>query len=121
MWFNGVVRSEETVVLFNMGKTSAPLDIHIYPKSDMAAGTVRLAQGVGGQRAVFPEAVKAEDDIALLAESRECTRNGAAFKKDGFYQYSAAWDSKHKVTLESGKTARLLFTIQEMQEGGGTF
>ncbi len=121
VWFNGVVRSEETVVLFNMGKTSAPLDIHIYPKSDMAAGTVRLAQGVGGQRAVFPDAVEAEDDIALLAESRECTRNGAAFKKEGFYQYSATWDSKHKVTLESGKTARLLFSMQEMQEGGGTF
>ena len=118
VWFNGVVRSEETVILFNLGKTSAPLDIHIYPKSDMAAGTMRLAQGVGGQRAVFPEDIKAEDDIALLAESRECTRNGAAFKKEGFYQYSAAWDSKHKVTLESGKTARLLITMQEMQEGG---
>ncbi len=76
---------------------------------------------MGGQRAVFPEAVKAEDNIALLAESRECTRNGAAFQKEGFYQYSAAWDSKHKVALESGKTARLLFTVQEMQEGGGTF
>ena len=117
VWFNGVVRSEETVVLFNMGKTSAPLDIHIYPKSDMAAGTVRLAQGVGGQRAVFPEAVKAEDDIALLATTRECTKNGVPAKKEGFYQYSAAWDSKHKVTLESGKTARLLFTMQEMQGG----
>lgn len=121
VWFNGVVRSEETVILFNMGKTSAPLDIHIYPKSDMAAGTVRLAQGVGGQRVSFPGAVEAEDDIALLAESRECTRNGAAFQKEGFYQYSAAWDSKHKVELESGKTARLLFTMQEMEEGGGTF
>lgn len=120
-WFNGVVRSEEMVILFNLGKTSAPLDIHIYPKSDMAAGTVRLAQGVGGQRVSFPGVVKAEDDIALLAESRECTRNGAAFQKEGFYQYSAAWDSKHKVALESGKTARLLFTMQEMQEGGGTF
>lgn len=121
VWFNGVVRSEETVILFNLGKTSAPLDIHIYPKSDMAAGTVRLAQGVGGQKVSFPGAMNAEDDIALLAESRECTRNGAAFKKEGFYQYSAAWDSKHKVELESGKTARLLFTMQEMQEGGGTF
>ena len=49
----------------------------------------------------FPDAVKAEDDIALLAESRECTRNGAAFKKEGFYQYSAAWDSKHKVVMET--------------------
>lgn len=121
VWFNGVVRSEETVVLFNMGKTSAPLDIHIYPKSDMVAGSVRLAQGMGGQKAVFPEAVKAEDDIALLASTRECKKNGAPAKKEGFYQYSAAWDSKHKVTLESGKTARLLFSMQETQEGGGTF
>ena len=115
VWFNGVVRSEETVVLFNMGKTSAPLDIHIYPKSDMVAGSVRLAQGMGGQKAVFPEAVKAEDDIALLASTRECKKNGAPAKKEGFYQYSAAWDSKHKVTLESGKTARLLFSMQETQ------
>ena len=121
VWFNGVVRSEETVVLFNMGKTSAPLDIHIYPKSDMVAGSVRLAQGMGGQKAVFPEAVKAEDDIALLASTRECKKNGAPAKKEGFYQYSAAWDSKHKVTLESGKTARLLFSMQETQEGGETF
>ena len=118
VWFNGVVRSEETVVLFNMGKTSAPLDIHIYPKSDMAAGTVRLAQGVGGQRVSFPDAVKAEDDIALLASTRECTKNGVPEKKEGFYQYSAAWDSKHKVALESGKSARLYFEFQEMQEGG---
>lgn len=117
VWFNGVVRSEETVVLFNMGKTSAPLDIHIYPKSDMAAGTVRLAQGVGGQRVVFPNSVKAKDDVALLASTRECTKNGVPEKKEGFYQYSAAWDSKHKVALESGKTARLLFTMQEMQDG----
>ena len=121
VWFNGVVRSEETVILFNLGETSAPLDIHIYPKSDMAAGTVQLAQGVGGQRVSFPGAVNAEDDIALLAGSRECTRNGTAFQKDGFYQYSAAWDSKHIVKLEDAKTARLLFTVQEMQEGGGTF
>ena len=118
VWFNGVVRSEETVILFNLGKTSAPLDIHIYPKSDMAAGTVRLAQGMGGQRGFFPDAMNAEDDIALLAESRECTRNGTAFKKEGFYQYSAAWDSKHKVTLPEGKTARVLFEMQEMQDGG---
>ena len=121
VWFNGVVRSEETVILFNLGKTSAPLDIHIYPKSDMVAGTVRLAQGMGGRRVSFPDAVKAEDDIALLAESRECTRNGAAFQKEEFYQYSVAWDSKHKVELESGKTARLLFSMQEMQDRGELF
>ena len=121
VWYNGVVRSEETVVLFNLGSTSAGLDIHIYPKSAMAAGSVQLCQGVGGQRVSFPNALAAWDDLALMASTRECTRNGVPERKEGFYQYSAAWDSKHKVTLESGKTARVLFEIHEMQDGGEPF
>ena len=83
--------------------------------------TVKLCQGVGGQRVSFPNAFAAEDDLALLASTRECTRNGAPERKDGFYQYSAAWDSKHKVTLEEGKTARVLFEMQEMEDGGERF
>ena len=121
VWYNGVVRSEETVVLFNLGSNSAGLDIHIYPKSAMEAGSVRLCQGAGGQRVSFPNALAAGDDLALMASTRECTRNGAPERKEGFYQYSAAWDSKHKVTLESGKTARVLFEMQEMQDGGEPF
>ena len=39
VWFNGVVRSAETVIVCNLGETSGGLDIHIYPKSDMAAGS----------------------------------------------------------------------------------
>ena len=108
-------------MLFNLGSTSAGLDVHIYPKSGMAAGTVKLCQSVGGQRVSFPNALAAEDDLALLASTRECTRNGAPERKDGFYQYSAAWDSKHKVTLEEGKTARVLFEMQEMEDGGERF
>lgn len=121
VWFNGVVRSAETVVLFNLGETSGGLDVHIFPKSDMAAGSVQLAQGAGGQRVRFPNALKAEDDLALLASVRECTRNGITEPKEGFYQYSAAWDSKHQVTLEDGKSARVLFELQEMTEGGDSF
>lgn len=121
VWYNGVVRSKETVILFNLGKTSAPLDVHIYPKSDMAAGSVKLCQGVGGQRVSFPSALKAGDDLALLASTRECTRNGAPERKDGFYQYSAAWDSKHNVEVKSGKSARVLFEMQEMEDGTGSF
>jgi hypothetical protein len=94
------------------------LDVHIYPKSDMAAGSVQLAQGVGGQRVVFPNALAAEDDLALLASVRECTKNGVTEPKEGFYQYSAAWDSKHMVTLEDGKSARVLFELQQMTDGG---
>ena len=41
-------------------------------------------------------------------------------RKDGFYQYSAAWDSKHKVTLEEGKSARVLFELRQMENGGGS-
>ena len=118
VWFNGVVRSKETVIICNVGDTSGGLDVHIYPKSDMAAGSVQLAQGVGGQRVVFPNALAAEDDLALLASVRECTKNGVTEKKEGFYQYSAAWDSKHMVTLEDGKSARVLFELQQMTDGG---
>ena len=118
VWFNGVVRGEETVILFNLGETSAGLDVHLYPKSDMEGGSVSLAQGVGGQKVSFPGAVPAEADLALLASTRQCTKNGSPEKKEGFYQYSAAWDSKHKVTLPEGKTARVLFEMQEMQDGG---
>jgi|GEM_PF-5066936 len=39
-------------------------------------------------------------------------------EKRGFFQYSAAGDSKHPVTLEPRKSARLLFRFQETQESG---
>ncbi len=118
VWFNGVVRSEETVILFNLGETSAGLDVHICPKQDMAAGSVKLCQGVGGQRVSFPNAIEKDADLALLAGTRECTKDGQQERHEGFYQYSAAWDSKHKVTLEEGKSAQMLFEMQEMSNGG---
>lgn len=118
VWFNGVVRSKETVILANLGGTSAGLDIHLYPKQRMAAGSVQLAQGVGGQKVSFPAALSMDDDLALLASTRKCIVNGNPAVKEGFYQYSAAWDSKHIVTLEEGKSARLLYTMQEMDDGG---
>ena len=84
----------------------------------MPAGAVMLAQGVGGQKAIFPNAMRAGDDIALLASTRECTKNGVKETKEGFYQYSAAWDSKHIVSLPQGKSAQLLYSMQEMDDGG---
>lgn len=118
VWFNGIVRSEETVILLNLGSTSAELDIHLYPKQRMDGGSVTLAQGVGGQKAIFPNAMNAGDDVALFASTRECTRNGSKEKKYGFFQYSAAWDSKHIVSLPQGKSAQLLYSMQEMDNGG---
>ena len=108
VWFNGVVRGEETVILFNLGETSAGLDVHIYPKSDMDGASIGLAQGVGGQKVSFPNAVPAEADLALLASTRQCTKNGSPEKKEGFYQYSAAWDSKHSGCRCSGGSCRSL-------------
>ncbi len=118
VWYNGIVRGSATVILLNLGDTSAGLDVHLYPKESMAAGTVSLSQGAGGQKVTFPQAMAAEGDVALLANDRICTQNGTSVNKKGFFQYSAAWDSKHNVTLEDGKSARVLFEIQQMQDGG---
>ena len=99
-FYNGVVRSGETVVLFNLGSDTAGLDCYLYPVQDMTAGSI---------------------SVALLASSRKCLLNGSPTEKRGFFQYTAAGDSKHPVTLEEHKSARLLFEFQEMQEGGDRF
>lgn len=117
-FYNGVVRSAETVVLFNLGSDTAGLDCYLYPVQDMAAGSVFVGLGAGAHKAVFPMALTAGDEVALLASTRQCLKNGQPAGKHGFFQYSAAGDSKHPVTLEDKKSARLLFRFQEMQEGG---
>ncbi len=117
-FYNGLVRSSGTVVIFNLGRTSAGLDIKVYPVQDMAAGGIELSLGAGAHKAKFLSAASARDEFALLASSRECLKNGAATKKDGFFQYSAAGDSKHPVKVEQGKSARLYVEFQEMQDGG---
>ena len=120
-FYNGVVRSGETVVLFNLGSDTAGLDCYLYPVQDMAAGSISVALGAGAHKAAFPAAVSAGDELALLASSRKCLLNGSPTEKRGFFQYTAAGDSKHPVTLEEHKSARLLFEFQEMQEGGDRF
>jgi hypothetical protein len=117
-YYNGVVRTAETVILFNLGKTSAGLDCYIYPIQDMAAGSIEISQGMGAHKVKFLDPVNAGDELALKASTRQCLKNGSPTRKDGFYQYSAAWDSKHMVKLEERKSARVLFEFQEMQEGG---
>lgn len=117
-FYNGVVRSAETVVLFNLGTTTAGLDVSIYPVQDMAVGSLSVAMGNGAHRTTFPAAARAGDEFSLLASSRECLKNGSPTEKRGFFQYTAAGDSKHPVALEERKSARLLFRFQEMQEGG---
>ena len=118
VWFNGVVRGEETVILFNLGETSAGLDVHLYPKSDLERGQFPSARAWAARRYPSLTLSRPKRTLLCLPSTRQCTKNGSPEKKEGFYQYSAAWDSKHKVTLPEGKTARVLFEMQEMQDGG---
>lgn len=59
------------------------------------------------------------NELDLLASARKCLKNESATAKDGFYQYSAAGDSKHTVTVEDKKSARLYVEFQEMVDGDG--
>lgn len=117
-FYNGLVRSSGTVVVFNLGQTSAGLDIKVYPAQAMAAGSIELSLGSGAHKAKFLSAANAGDEFALLASHRACLRNGVTTRKYGFFQYSAAGDSKHPVKVEQGKSARLYIEFQEMQDGG---
>ena len=121
VWFNGVIRGEQTVIIPNRGDVSAPLDIHLYPTTDMDEGDIEISHGSGGQKAEFPFAVPKDSDLALLASTRECTLDGEDADKKGFYSYSAAWDSKHSITVPTGAGAVVLLTIQEMTNGEDKF
>lgn len=114
---NGIVRTGDTVVIFNLGETSSGLDCYIYPIQSMAAGSISLSQGAGSHKAVFLAAANAGDEFALKASSRECLKNGCPSAKHGFYQYTAAHDSKHQVVLEERKSARVYFEYREMLKG----
>ena len=116
-YHNGIVRTGDTIIIFNLGETSAGLDCYIYPLQSMAANSIKLSQGAGSHEAVFLSSVNAGDEFALLASQRKCLRNGNPTPKHGFYQYTAASDSKHQVTLEARKSARVYFEYIEMQEG----
>lgn len=116
-YYNAIVRSSDTLVIHTSGETSTGLDCYIYPIQSMAAGSISLAQGAGSHKATFLAAANTGDEFALLASRRLCLRNGSATPKHGFYQYTAVHDDKHQVTLQKGKSARVYFEFQEMEEG----
>lgn len=128
-YHNGVVRSGDTVIIFNLsgispgaahlddGGTSTGLDCYIYPIQSMEAGSISLSQGAGSHKATFLAAANAGDEFALKASTRQCLKNGVPTTKDGFYQYTAACDSKHQVKLEDRKSARVYFEYREMLKG----
>jgi hypothetical protein len=104
---NGVVRGGETIILFNTGGTDAGLDVYVYPKQTRAAGSIEVGQGMGSHKCRFTAAASAGDEFALKASTRECLRNGSATGKQGFFQYTAAYDSKHQIKVEDKKSARV--------------
>ena len=116
-FYNGIVRSSATCIIFNLGSTAAGLDYKIFPVQSMAAGSISLALGAGGHKAVFNAAANAGDEFDLFATTRECLKNNAPTDKSGFYQYSAACDSKHPITVADKKSARIYVEFQEMQDG----
>ncbi|NLI70644.1 MAG: hypothetical protein GX364_07260 [Firmicutes bacterium] len=114
---NGVVRGEETVILFNTGETSAGLDIFIYPKENMAENMIEVSQGMGSHSCRFLTSVNAGDVLALKASTRESLKNGLLTHKKGFFQYTAAYDSKHHIKVEDKKSARVYLEYAEMLKG----
>lgn len=116
-YHNGVLRTGETVIILNLGETSSGLDCYIYPIQPMTAGSVSLSQGTGSHKARFDSAASAGDEFALKASTRECLKNGSPTSKHGFYQYTAAVDSKHQLKLEERKSARVYFEYKEMLKG----
>src|SRR5699024_7406200 len=85
----------------------------------MKAGSIKLSQGYGSHHMKFKAVANADDTFSLLASSRQALRNQTKTEKEGFYQYTAASDSKHIVELEEGKAARVLFEFQQKQQGSG--
>jgi hypothetical protein len=116
-YHNGVVRTGETIIIFNLGETSSGLDCYIYPIQDMEAGSVALSQGAGSHKTRFLAAANGGDELALLSSTRECLQNGSPTPKHGFFQYTAAHDSKHQVQLQERKSARVYFEYREMLKG----
>ena len=84
VWFNGVVRGEETVILFNLGETSAGLDVHLYPKSDLEAGAVSLCQAWAARRYPSPTPSPPKRTLLCLPAHGSVRRTAARRKKRAF-------------------------------------
>lgn len=80
-FYNGIVRSAATCIIYNLGSTAAGLDYKVYPIQAMAAGSISLALGEGAHKATFKAAAAAGDEFDLFASTRECLKNGAATAK----------------------------------------
>ena len=84
VWFNGVVRGEETVILFNLGETSAGLDVHLYPKSDLEAGRFPSARAWAARRYPSPTPSPPKRTLLCLPAHGSVRRTAARRKKRAF-------------------------------------
>lgn len=75
-FYNSIVRSSATCIIFNLGSTAAGLDYKVYPIQAMAARSISLALGEGAHKATFKAAATAGDEFDLFASTRECLKNG---------------------------------------------
>ena len=114
-FYNGIVRGKETIILFNLGKTSAGLDAYIYPIQNMEANSIELSQGAGAHKLRLQSAFNKEDEIKIKASTRECLRNNSPTAKEGFFNI-AACDSKHNVKLEDKKSARSYLNLRKCRK-----
>ena len=67
-FYNGIVRSSGTVVIFNLGSTTAGLDIQVEPIQDIR--WQHCPRRVLAHKATFLEEAAAGDTFAILASSR---------------------------------------------------
>src|SRR5690625_2277620 len=65
--YNGVLRSKETIVIFNLVTTSSGLDFHIKHHQLMEAGSIKLSQGYEYHHMKVKAVENADDTFSLLA------------------------------------------------------
>ncbi len=115
IFFNGIVRDSAVIIYPNTGTETTGLDCYIYPQQYIGGGNISISHVNGAQKVTFTESVKAGEEIAFLASSRRCMKDRKPFKKDGYYQYSAAGDNRHIIHVGAGKRVNIIVELQEMQ------
>ena len=83
----------------------------------MKEKSIEISKGTGSHKALIIASVNAGDEIEFLS-NRQCLKNGVDIPKEGFYQYTASGDTKHKIKVENKKVARVLLEFNEIVEEG---
>ena len=84
-FYNGIVRNKETIVLFNLGTTSAGLDAFIYPIQGMAKSSIELSQGYGSHKLKIKTSLNKDDEIKIKHQPDSVSKMEALLKKRAFF------------------------------------